>query len=101
MEAPNYTTACAPAQESEALQAELREALARQPGAATADALLEAQAAVRARSKQVKALTSELGMYRAQVRGPAVMPRGKSRRPRPCCTAPVLPASAALQPRHV
>ena len=39
----------------------------RQPDAAAADALLEAQAAARERSKQVKALTSELGMYRAQV----------------------------------
>lgn len=49
---------------------ETRAALARQPGAAGAGALLEAQAAVRERGKQLKALASELGMYQAQVRSP-------------------------------
>lgn len=55
-------------QEKEKLYVELKGILARQPGPEVAEQLSIYQASLREKTKQLKALASELNMYRAQVR---------------------------------
>lgn len=54
-------------QEKEKLYVELKGILARQPGPEVAEQLSIYQASLREKTKQLKALASELNMYRAQV----------------------------------
>jgi hypothetical protein len=56
------------AQEKEKLYMELKNILARQPGPEVAEQLSIYQANLREKTKQMKAMASELNMYQAQVR---------------------------------
>lgn len=55
-------------QEKEKLYMELKNILARQPGPEAAEQVSTYQAALRDKTKQMKAMASELNMYQAQVR---------------------------------
>ena len=55
-------------QEKEKLYMELKNILARQPGPEVAEQLSIYQANLREKTKQMKAMASELNMYQAQVR---------------------------------
>jgi hypothetical protein len=63
------TTPCHHPQEKEKLYLELKNILARQPGPEVAEQLSLYQAGLREKTKQLKAMASELNMYRMQVSG--------------------------------
>ena len=63
-------------QEKEKLYMELKNILARQPGPEVAEQLSIYQANLREKTKQMKAMASELNMYQAQVRGRGSWQRG-------------------------
>ena len=58
-----------PSQETEKLYVELKNILARQPGPEVAEQVALYQGSLRDKTKQLKAMASELNMCQAQVRG--------------------------------
>lgn len=67
-------------QEKEKLYMELKNILARQPGPEVAEQLSIYQANLREKTKQMKAMASELNMYQAQVGRPCVCVFGNGER---------------------
>lgn len=61
-------------QEKEKLYVELKNILARQPGPEVAEQLSTYQGNLREKTKQMKAMASELNMYQAQVRAGLLLP---------------------------